>query len=336
MLKQLHRLKPTLRRTKSRLAEKAGMPPETLVHIGEQKVANVKVEVMDYDAERLEEIEVGKVHECFTYKNSKSVTWIAVEGLHDIEIIKSICDCYNVHPLIQEDILNTQQRTKIEEFGDFLFVTFKNINYSENNENIETEQVSVILGQNFLLSFQEGPSKLFDEIKSRIRTGKGTIRTRNADYLLYKIMDAAVDQYFVMVDKIGETTENIEEETLYYPNSRTLYKIQNIKKDLMLLSKHILPMREALNKLEGGTSGLIEERSINYFRDVYDHSFQANETVESYRNILTDLLSIYLTNMSNKLNQVMKVLTIISTIFMPLSFLAGVYGMNFRYLPELN
>ncbi len=327
---------PLRKKTLNTLSAKSGLPPETMVYVGKERTGEVTLDVINYDETLLEEHILQQVAQCEHYKSQNTVTWISVTGIHQAELVQEVCESFKIHPLIQEDILNTQQRTKIEEFEQYLFVTFKNIFVPKDASEIETEQISLILGHNFLLTFQETPSPLFDEIKHRIRTSKGTIRQRKADYLMYKILDAAVDQYFVMIDRISDKVEDVEEETMYYPNGKTTFKIQAIKKEIMLLNKHILPMREALNKLEAGSTDLIETRNINYFRDVYDHTYQAYDTIENHRSLLTDLMNIYFTTSSNKLNQVMKVLTIISTIFMPLSFLAGVYGMNFKYFPEIN
>jgi magnesium transporter len=333
MAKSRNLLRP---KKKNTLSAKSGLPPESMVYVGKERAGKMLVKVIDYDENNMEEMTIEDLQVCEYYKKKDSVTWISVTGIHEAERVEKICNIFHIHPLIQEDILNTQQRTKIEEFGQYLFVTFKNLFYSETSKTIETEQISVILGHNFLLSFQEADSHLFDEIIQRIHTGKGTIRQKKADYLLYKILDTAVDQYFVLIDQIGDMVEDIEEETMYYPNSKTTFKIQGVKKNLMILNKHILPMREALNKIESGSTELIEHKNINYFRDVYDHTYQAYDTIENHRSLLTDLMNIYFTTTSNKLNQVMKVLTIISTIFMPLSFLTGVFGMNFKYFPYID
>jgi magnesium transporter len=319
-----------------KLSAKSGMPPESMVYVGQERGEKMVIKVIDYTENEIEELQIDDIQLCEFYKKKDSVTWISVTGIHESERVEKICNIFHIHPLIQEDILNTQQRTKIEEFGQYLFVTFKNLFYSETTKTIETEQISVVLGNNFLLSFQETETNLFMDIIHRIHTSKGKIREKKADYLLYKILDTAVDQYFVLIDKIGDMVEDIEEETMYYPNSKTTFKIQSVKKNLMVLNKHILPMREALNKIESGSTELIDQKNINYFRDVYDHTYQAYDTIENHRSLLTDLMNIYFTTTSNKLNQVMKVLTIISTIFMPLSFLTGVFGMNFKYFPYLN
>ena len=328
--------KRILPKNRKRLSAKSHLPSESMVYVGEERTGKMVVKIINYDGNKLEELVVDDFKTCKTYSENESITWISITGIHEANKVEEICNLFQVHPLVQEDILNTQQRTKIEEFDTYLFVTFKNIFYSDTNKCVETEQISIILGKNYLISFQETDSHLFNEIIRRLHTAKGSIRSKKADYLLYKIMDTAVDQYFVLIDKIGDLVEDIEEETMHYPDNETSFKIQGIKKELMVLSKHILPMREALNKLDSGNSELIEEKSINYFRDVYDHTYQAYDTIENHKSLLNDLMNIYFTTMSNRLNVVMKVLTIISTIFMPLSFLTGVFGMNFKYFPALN
>jgi magnesium transporter len=328
-------IKNRLKKKKNKLSSKSGLPSESMIYVGEEREEKVSIKLLNYDSSVLEECELNKSETIDTYIQKDNVTWIIVNGIHDSNKVQDICNYYKIHPLIQEDILNTHQRTKIEEFDDYIFITFKHLYFSEQQQSIETEQISAILGHNWLLSFQETDSTLFDEIINRIQTSKGTIRQRNADFLLYKILDSAVDQYFVLIDKISDMVEDIEEETMYYPNNKTSFKIQGIKKELMVLSKHILPMREAMNKIETGGSDLIDKKIINYFKDVHDHTLQAYETIENHRSLLSDLMNIYFTTTSNKLNQVMKVLTIISTIFIPLSFLTGVFGMNFTHFPGI-
>lgn len=331
------RIKKNLRpRRKSTLSAKSHLPPESMVYVGKERADSLSVQVIDYDANSLEVRTLDDLSLCSFYRDKETVSWISVTGIHESKKVEEICNIFRIHPLIQEDILNTQQRTKIEEFDDYLYVTFKNLFYSEALQALDTEQISLILGNNFMLSFQETESPLFHEIIHRIQQSKGTIRRKKADYLLYKILDTAVDQYFILIDRLGEQVSEIEEETLYYPKSGTSLRIQHMKKELMLMSKHILPLREALNRLESGSAELIDSTNLNYFRDVYDHAYQAYDTIENHRSLLTDLLNIHFTTMSARLNQVMKVLTIISTIFMPLSFLTGVFGMNFKYFPGLN
>jgi magnesium transporter len=329
------KIKRKPKREKS-LSKKSGLPSESMVYVGQNRDLKTSIQVMDYDGVQFTEQSHSHQDSLNHCMQSESITWVAVTGVQETEKIVSICNQFKIHPLVQEDILNTGQRTKLETFEEYLFVTFKNIYFNEEHLCLETEQISVILGSNYILTFQETQNEIFDNIINRLRISKGTIKNKKSDYLLYKLLDAAVDQYFILIDKISDIVEEIEEETMYSPNENTSKKIQNIKKELLILSKHILPMREVLNKLESGTSDFIDEKNYNYFRDVYDHTYQAYDTVENHRSLLNDLMNMYLTTTSNKLNQVMKVLTVISTIFMPLSFLTGYYGMNFKFFPGLN
>lgn len=320
----------------TRLSAKSGMPTESMVYVGKQQPGEVKIHLIDYDGQHIERRELHSLNDCMSYIEKDTVSWIAFNGVHEAEKVQEICNVFGIHQLITEDILNTQQRTKIEEFEDYLFLTFKNIHFNESTSEVESDQISVILGKKFLISFQEYDNQLFDDIIHRLETSKGTIRGRKSDYLLYKILDTAVDQYFVMIDQIEDKLEMLEDDIMKNPDTGTSMNIQLLKKQLLIIGKYILPMREVLNKLEAGTNQLIEFRNLNYFRDVYDHTYQAYESIENQKNLLNDLMNLNYTLMSNKLNQVMKLLTIISTIFMPLSFITGVFGMNFKYFPGMN
>jgi magnesium transporter len=324
------------RKRKNRLSAKSHLPSGSMVYVGQDREQATQIKVIDYNNNQINEIFVDNIDELKTFASSDTISWISVTGIQDSEKIEAICNVFDIHSLVQEDVLNTQQRTKIEEFDHYLFVTFKNLYWDQENACIDSEQISIILAKNCLISFQETNSDLYTEIIKRLHTSMGNIRNRKSDYLLYKILDTAVDQYFILIDKIGDMVEDIEDETMHKPQAGTSQKIQSIKKELMLLSKHILPVREALNKLDSGNQDLIEDRTLKYFRDVYDHTYQAYDTIENHRNLLSDLMNMYFTTMSNRLNQVMKVLTIISTIFMPLSFITGVFGMNFKVFPAID
>ena len=324
------------RKRKHQLSAKSHLPSESMVYVGQARQEASQIKVIDYNDNQISETFIEQPEALEAYANSENISWISVTGIQDSSKIQAICNVFNIHSLVQEDILNTQQRTKIEEFDHYLFVTFKNLYWDHEHACIDSEQISIILAKNCLISFQETNSDLYTEIIKRLHTSMGNIRNRKSDYLLYKILDTAVDQYFILIDKIGDMVEDIEDETMHKPQAGTSQKIQSIKKELMLLSKHILPMREALNKLDSGNQELIDDRTLKYFRDVYDHTYQAYDTIENHRNLLSDLMNMYFTTMSNRLNQVMKVLTIISTIFMPLSFITGVFGMNFKVFPAID
>jgi len=321
--------------TKKR-SQKAGLPPGTLIHIGEKKREVPKITILDYDETQFQERETKSIEECFPFKEKPTVSWINVEGLHQIEILERLGGCYGFHPLVLEDILNTDQRPKMEEYGEYVYIVLKMLYYDDKNSQIEAEQISLILGQNFVLSFQEGKEgDVFNLLRERIRGGKGRIRKMGADYLAYSLIDAIVDHYFIILERLGERVEFLEEELVAEPTTKTMREIHGLKREMIFLRKAVWPLREVISGLERGESSLIQENTRIYFRDVYDHTIQVIDNTEIFREMVSGMLDIYLSSVSNRLNTVMKVLTIIATIFMPLTFLAGIYGMNFKYMPEL-
>jgi magnesium transporter len=321
--------------TKKR-SEKAGLPPGSLVHIGEQKTEETKITILDYDEERLQEKEIETVDECLAFKDTPTVTWINVEGIHEVEILEKLGDGFGLHPLTVEDILNTDQRPKMEDFGDYIYVVLRVISHDEISGEIVTEQTSLILATNLVISFHEGAEgDVFDPVRERIRTGKARMRNMGADYLAYTLVDAIVDNYFAVLEKLGEDIEFLEDELVTNPMPETLQAMHDLKREMIFLRKSFWPLREVVNALERGESPLIKESTQIYLRDVYDHTIQVIDAVETLRDTLSGMLDIYLSSISNRMNEVMKVLTIIATIFIPLSFMAGIYGMNFQFMPEL-
>lgn len=317
-------------------SKKAGLPPGTLVHIGERKAEEVKISIMNYDEASFQEKEVSAIEECFIFKDKPTVTWVNVEGIHQPEIIQKLGDCYGFHPLAMEDILNTDQRPKMEDYGDYLYIVLKMLYSNDKSTEIVHEQISLILGSNFVISFQEGiKGDVFNPIRERIRTGKGRIRNMGADYLAYSLMDAIVDNYFIVLEKMGGKIEDIEETLIKQPTAETLHMLHKFKREMIFLRKSVWPLREAISVLERGGSALIKEPTRMYLRDIYDHTIQVIDTIETFRDMLSGMLDIYLSSISNKMNEIMKFLTIIGTIFIPLTFIAGVYGMNFAFMPEL-
>lgn len=316
-------------------SRKAGLAPGTLVHIGERKAETSKITLIDYDENQFQENEVKEIGECFVFKEKPTVTWINVDGLHQVEILEKLGECYGLHPLVLEDILNTDQRPKMEDYGEYLYVVLRDLDYSDESNEIETEQISLIVGSNFVFSFQEREGDAFDPIRDRIRNNKGRIRKMGADYLAYALLDSIVDNYFIILEKLGERIEWLEEKLVAHPTDETLQSLHHLKRELLFLRKGVWPLREVISGLERVESSLINEPTRLYLRDVYDHTIQAIDTIETYRDMVSGMLDIYLSSVSNRLNSVMKVLTIIATIFMPLTFLAGIYGMNFKYMPEL-
>lgn len=318
-----------------RRSKKAGLPPGTLVHIGEKKTEKVRINLIDYDEGHFQEREIEAVGECFPFKDKPSVTWINIDGLHQVDVIEQLGTHFDIHPLVLEDIMHTGQRPKAEDFEKYIFLVLKMLYYDEKAHQIKAEQVSLVLGSNFLISFQEQEGDVFSTVRDRIRNGKGRIRKAGSDYLAYALMDAIVDQYFIILETFGEKIESTEEELLSNPRRQTLDSIHAMKREMIFFRKQVWPLREVVGGLARGESSLISEPTEIYLRDVYDHTIQVADTIESLRDVLSGMLDIYLSTISNKMNEVMKVLTIIATIFIPLTFIAGVYGMNFKYMPEL-
>ncbi len=316
-------------------SKKAGLPPGTLVHIGEKKVESVRTTVIDYDEQAVEEKQVTAIEECFPFKATPTVTWINIDGLHDITVVEKIGKAFDLHPLILEDVLSTRQRPKFEDYDKHVFIVVKMLTYSDETQTIDTEQVSLILGPNFVISFQERVGDVFDQIRDRIRNAKGRIRKTGADYLAYCLIDAIVDSYFGILEKTGEKIEALEEELISYPDEKTLHQIHALKREMIELRRSVWPLRELISGLQRSESPLLAETTSVYLRDVYDHTIQIIDAIESFRDMVSGMLDIYLSSLSNRMNAVMKVLTIIATMFIPLTFVAGIYGMNFEIMPEL-
>jgi len=318
-----------------RRSKKAGLPPGTLVHIGEKRLESPRITVIDYDERDFQEKQVATIEECFAFKQTPTVTWINIDGIHDISIIEKLGGHFDLHPLILEDILNTGQRPKCEDYDNYIYTVLKMLSYDDKNEMIRAEQVSLVLGPNFVISFQESIGDVFEQIRDRLRNDKGRIRKMASDYLAYALIDAIVDSYFIILEKLGEKIESMEEQLVAEPTNKTLRQIHSVKRELISLRRSVWPLRELINGLEKTESPLIRKSTRLYLRDVYDHTIQVIDTVETFRDMVSGMLDIYLSSISNKMNAVMKVLTIIATIFIPLTFVAGIYGMNFKYMPEL-
>jgi magnesium transporter len=313
----------------------AGHPPGTLVHIGEAPSEPVGIQVMDYDLQHLTELTFSDPEECLAFKESSTTTWINLNGVHQLDLLEKIGTDFGLHPLVLEDIANTEHRPKTEDFDAYLFLVLKMLQFDE-IAGLRTEQISLILAQGMVLSFQERQSDVFDGVRERLRNSKGRIRRMEADYLAYALLDAVVDSYFGILEQIGEQIERLEDELVLEPTPHTLEKIHHFKREMILLRRAVWPLRELINGLQRSESVLINETTGIFLRDVYDHTIHIIDTVETFRDILSGLLDLYLSSISNRMNEVMKVLTIIATIFIPLTFIAGVYGMNFDHMPELH
>ena len=319
-----------------KISKKAGAAPGTLIHIGEKKTDKVRITVMDYDPDHLREQVLDAIEETFRFKDLSTTTWINIDGIHDVEPIDKIGKHYNIHPLTLEDIVNTGHRPKAEDFEEYAYFTLKMLHLDEQNDEIRSEQISLVLGKNVLISFQEARGDVFAPIRERIRKGKGRIRKSGCDYLAYALLDAVVDHYFIILEKMGTKVETLEEKLIDQPTPDTIQTIHEMKRELIYLRKQVWPIRELINNIIKGEFPLIHEDIILFFNDIYDHKIQVIDTVESYRDVLSGMMDLYLSTISNRMNEVMKVLTIIATIFIPITFVAGIYGMNFKYMPELD
>ncbi|NLF32127.1 MAG: magnesium/cobalt transporter CorA [Planctomycetes bacterium] len=314
---------------------KRGLPPGTPVFIGERRAEPPRITLIDYDEAEVLERRVDGVEACLPFRHTPTTTWINVDGLQDVEMVQALCEGFAVHPLVQEDILNTGQRPKCDEYDQYLYIVVKMLRWDRTRGEVDAEQVSLILGRNVVLSFQERPGDVFDPVRQRLRSGKGRVRKHGADYLAYCLLDAVVDGYFEVLEHIGDTIENIEDELVNHSSPATLRTIHRLKRESLMLHRNVWPLREVVQGLDRSDSALVAKATHPYLRDVLDHAVKVVDTVATFRDMLTGMLDIYLSSLSNRTNDVMKVLTIIATIFIPLTFIAGVYGMNFHHMPEL-
>jgi len=312
-----------------------GQSPGTVVYLGEEKTEEVKISYMDYHPDHLEEKDGCSVKNCVSLLKESSISWINVSGVHDVTVIEEFGREFDLHPLILEEIAFTDQRPKFEDFGDYLFVVLKMLSYNEEKKSIEGEQISLILKDSCVISFQEKEGDIFDPVRARIRSNKGRIRKMGADYLFYVLLDAVVDHYFLILEKYGDSIEDLDDAIVENPNSNILQVVHSIKRDVLFMRRSAWPLREVLNGILRSETPLLKKTTDMFLRDVYDHTIQVIETVDTFRDMLAGIHDTYLTSMSNRMNEVMKVLTIIATIFIPLTFIAGIYGMNFTFMPEL-
>ena len=315
-------------------SKKAGLSPGTLVHIGEKRSDTSRIRLVNYDETHFSDKETDAAEEYCAAKSAAGITWLNVDGIHQIDLFQRIGDCFGLHPLVLEDIMNTDQRPKMEDFGDYVYIVLKMLSLNAHGEVI-AEQVSLILGKNFVLSFREQHSPIFDTIVARIKSGKGFIHKAGADYLAYALIDAVVDHYFVVLEKREEEIDELEEEVIANATPKTLQRIHKLRRELIFLRKAIFPFRNVIGALERGESAFFGQTSRLYLRDIYDHTVHIIDTLETFRDLAAGLLDIYLSSVSNHMNSVMRTLTVIATIFMPLTFIVGLYGMNFKYMPEL-
>jgi magnesium transporter len=320
--------------TKNR-SKKAGLPPGTLVHIGDKKVDTARITLVEFNGFHLNERELPTLADWKQVTEGETVTWLNIGGVHQVSLIEQIGAFFKLHPLLLEDIVNTDQRPKFDDYDDYLYVVLKMLYREEGREKVIAEQVSIVLGPQYVLTFQENGRDVFDALRTRLRTDKGKIRKAGADYVFYSLVDSIVDHYFTILEDLGERMELLEDECVLDPDGGSLVKIQRFKKDILYLRRAVWPLRDVINGLQRDDSALIKPPTKIYLRDVYDHTVQIMETIETLRDLTASMLEIYLSSNSHRMASVMKVLTIITTIFMPLTFIAGIYGMNFEHMPEL-
>jgi len=314
--------------------KKIGQIPGSAIYTGEKSNQKLFIEAFDYTKDKFVEKEITKVEDCFGFEYG-SITWINVNGLNHVTEIEKIGKHFELHPLVVEDIVNISQRPKIDEHDDYMFVVLKML-YYDDHQKIVSEQVSFILGKDYVLTFQESEGDVFDEVRDRIRQAKGRVRTMQSDYLLYVLIDAIVDHYFSVIEILGDKIEDFESAIFSGDVDGDVSKeIQNLKREILRVRRAIFPLREIISRIEKHESNLIQPKTITYFRDIYDHLIQVSENIDIYREMIWSLMDMYMTTISNKMNEVMKVLTIMASIFIPLTFIAGIYGMNFEYIPEL-
>jgi magnesium transporter len=302
---------------------------------GDHNMTGSPISIIHYDGQTFEEKKGALTAECEPYASRPGVTWINVDSLTDTVILKSIGEYFDLHELTLEDIPNTTHRVKYEDFGSYVLIILKMLSYSAKERSIDTEQLSLVLGPNFMLTFQEKPGDFFDGLRGEIRKGDPVMNRMGSDYLACRIIDITVDNYFDVVEEFGEQIEAAEETLLASPDKTALQNVHSIKKQMMHLRRHVWPVREIISELNKRDSALIKAETLAYFRDVYDRIFEIMDLIETTREMVSGLLDIYLSSMSNRTNEIMKVLTLVATIFIPLTFIVGLYGMNFEYMPEL-
>jgi len=324
-----------MRKLTGRVSKKKGLPPGALVHVGDRKTEATKILVVEYNEGSYNICDTESIAECSSSIEKPSVRWIDIVGIDRVDVVAEAGSLYELHPLVMEDILNTSQRPKIDEWDDYTFIVLKALHYGDSGGEITAEQVSIVLKGDTVITFQEIEGDDFLPVIDRIINDRGRIRKLGADFLVYAIIDSIVDNYFGILERLGDRIESLEDELLSDPRRETIHNIHSLKKEMIFLRKSVWPLREVISRLERGEGGAFGDSTIVYLRDINDHIVQIIDTIELFRDMLSGMLDIYLTSVNNRLNEVMKLLTVITTIFIPLSFIAGVYGMNFRFMPEL-
>ncbi|WP_424493540.1 magnesium/cobalt transporter CorA [Salinimicrobium sp. GXAS 041] len=310
--------------------------PGTVTYVGRKEDQETTIEVIDYNAGSYERHSNQTPESAYGFEEENKTTWININGLSNTKEIEKLGKLFELHPLIIEDIVNTNQRPKIDEYQDYFFIVAKMLYYKSDGE-LENEHISIVFGKDYVMTFQEAGGDVFDGVRERLSGAKGRIRSRGADYLAYALLDAIVDNYFVVVEEMSDKIEVMEEQLLSaQPSDDITYEIQELKRTMLRIRRAVFPLREVISRLEKVDNELIQEQTVNYIRDLFDHIIQVSENIDIYREMSWGLMDMYMTTINNKMNEVMKVLTIMASIFIPLTFIAGIYGMNFEYMPELH
>lgn len=321
----------------AKTSDTVGYEPGALIYVGDKKIDKQKIEVFHYGPEFLEHREEPVIDECLRYKNQEGVTWINIEGLHEVAVIEKLGEYYDLHPILMEDILNTEKRPEFADYDEYLFIVLKMLLFDESNDSIISEQLGILLGPGTVITFQEGVTgDVFNSIRERIVKKKGRVRKRGADYLTYLLMDAVIDNYYVIVEKFGSELEKFEEEVIDHASTDTLLRIHEFSRMNSVLKSYVSPTREAALIFEKSESALLDKKTIPYIKDLRDHINQIDDTMSTFKELIVGMMHVNLSLNSNKLNEIMKFLTLIASIFIPLSFIAGLYGMNFTNMPELH
>ena len=330
-------MSPDKTETSNYLSDKTGMSPGSLIHIGSIYENEPRIFVTDFNKKTSTSHSVKSIDDILQYKDTNTITWVNIEGLRNNEFIQAVGEAFNIHPLVLEDILNTHQRAKHEDYDNYQYIVLKGLSLENeaSSASVTYEQISILFLKNFVFTFKEKRDELFTPIEKRIENRNSRIRNFGSDYLTYTILDCIVDQNFTLIETLDERIDQIEDELLLNPSIQTVSSIQGIKRELIYIRRAISPLRDLLGDILRNESTLIQENTQIYFRDVYDHVLRISETIELQRDMVYSLLDMYQTTISNKMNEVMKVLTVFASIFIPLTFIAGVYGMNFEYMPEL-
>ncbi|MBK8018554.1 MAG: magnesium/cobalt transporter CorA [Betaproteobacteria bacterium] len=314
---------------------KAGLPPGSLVYVGDRREQDTRISVIDYDEQHVEERDIATIDECLQFKDTATVTWINVDEIGEPGLVAAFGRVLGFHPLMQEDILNTDQRAKVEDHGDHLYIVLKMLEWSKARDAMDSEQLSIVLGAHYVISFQERAGDFFDPLRERIRGSVGRIRRQRSDFLAYCLLDLVIDHYFMVLERLGDRIERVDDAVMTRPEPAVLREIHQLKRELLFMRKSVWPMKETIASLRHTDTMLIAKATQPFLRDLQDHIEQVIDGIEAYQDLLSDILATYLSTQSNRTNTIMKVLAVFSAVFMPLTFITGIFGMNFRTMPPL-